>query len=303
MHSASEIHFLTGNDHTDPKEQKKLTTSNHLSELRFILLGWRWPGKSLTGNTILGREEFRLERAAEFSVKRDAERHGCKLTVVDTPGWFSAQTTPIAYQQEMARSLSMCPPGPHAFLLVVPVGMFTDMDRAKIEENLVLFGEAVWRHTLVVFTWAEVLNNMPIERHIRRQGSALQWVLDKCKKRYHVINNDAFGEHTQVPQLIEKVGKMVAEEKGYFRPMMVEEKVQNQVIAETTDENSNPKEVKEKEELGARPKQNYSFSSVKTVDVESPHSKLLFTVWYCTVNTVNLYFRKLLRNSFFVEYR
>lgn len=267
--------FLTGNDLFDPEEEKMLAASSHLSELRLILLGWRWPGKSLTGNTILGREEFRLERAAEFSVKRDAERHGRKLTVVDTPGWFSAQTTPTAYQQEMARSLGMCPPGPHAFLLVVPVGMFTDTDRARIEESLMLFGEAVWGHTLVVFTWAEVLKNMPIERHIRRQGSALQWVLDKCKKRYHVVNNDAFGEHTQVLQLIEKVENMVAEEGGHFRPMTEGEKVQNQVTAEATDENSNPAEVKEKCELGARPKQNGSFCSVLTVGVESSQSKLM----------------------------
>ncbi|XP_027028946.1 GTPase IMAP family member 4 [Tachysurus fulvidraco] len=258
----------SGNDNFNPEEEKKLAASNHLSELRLILLGWRWPGKSLTGNTILGREEFRLERAAEFSVKRDAERHGRKLTVVDTPGWFSAQTTPTAYQKEMARSPCMCPPGPHAFLLVVPVGMFTEMDRARIEENLVVFGEAVWRHTMVVFTWAEVLKNMPIERHIRRQGSALQWVLDKCKKRYHVINNDTFGEHTQVPQLIKKLEEMVTEEGGHFIPMKEEAKVQYQDSAEAIDENSNPKEVKEKRELGARPKENCSFSSLQTV--ESP---------------------------------
>lgn len=182
----------------------------------------------------------------------------------------------------------MCPPGPHAFLLVVPVSMFTDTDRARIEENLLLFGEAVWRHTLVVFTWAEVLKNMPIERHIRRQGHALQWVLDKCKNRYHVVNNDAFGNHTQVPQLIEKVEKIVAEEGGHFRPITEVEKEQYQVIAEAIDENSNPKEVNDKRELGARPKQNCSFSSARTVSVESPDSKLIpFTVFFCTAYNVN----------------
>ncbi|KAF7691813.1 GTPase IMAP family member 4 [Silurus meridionalis] len=263
---------LSGNDHFGCEEEKRIAASNRLSELRLILLGWRWPGKSLTGNTIIGREEFRLERAAEFSVKRDVERYGRKLTLVDTPGWFSAQTTPAAYQQEMARSVGMCPPGPHAFLLVVPVGMFTETDRVRIEENLVLFGDAVWKHTIVVFTWAEALKNMPIDRYIRRQGSALQWVLDKCKMRYHVVNNDAFGDNTQVPQLIEKLEKMVAEEGGHFIPMTEEEKAQDQVIAKATDENSNPKEVKEKRELGARPKQNCSFSSMHSVSVESQHS-------------------------------
>lgn len=260
-------------NHFHNEEEKNQVIFNHLPELRLVLLGWRWPGKSLTGNTILGREEFRLERAAEFSVKRDTERFNRKLSVVDTPGWFSAQTTPDAYQKEMVRSTVMCQPGPHAFLLVIPVGMFTDADRDRVEENLLLFGEAAWRHIVVVFTWAEVLRKISIERHIRRQGAALQWVLDKCKKRYHVVNNEAFGEHTQVPKLIEKVEKMVAEEGGHFRSTGEGQKAQDQAPREVNNENSNPNHRREEHELGARPKHNASFSSVQSMDIESPQSK------------------------------
>ncbi|XP_062841583.1 GTPase IMAP family member 4 [Trichomycterus rosablanca] len=262
----------TNDIHIDHEEEKNQAISYRLPELRLVLLGWRWPGKSLTGNTILGREEFRLERAAEFSVKRETERFNRKLSVVDTPGWFSAQTTPDAYQQEMARSTGMCQPGPHAFLLVIPVGMFTDTDRARIEENLTLFGEAAWRHTMVVFTWADVLRKMSIERYIRRQGAALQWVLDKCKNRYHVLNNEAFGDRVQVPQLIEKVEKLVAEEGGHFTSTEVEQKAQDQARNESNNENSNPNQRREERELGARPKYNCSFSSVQSMDIESPQS-------------------------------
>ncbi|KAK9953493.1 hypothetical protein ABG768_017482 [Culter alburnus] len=260
----------TADDQLDPEEEKRLVAAareaNRLPELRLILLGWRWPGKSLTGNTILGREEFRLERAAEFSVKRETEVDRRKVTVVDTPGWFSAQTTPADYQQEMVRSVSMCTPGPHAFLLVIPVGMFTETDRARIEENLALFGEDVWKHTLVVFTWAEVLKDKSIERHIRRQGRDLQWVVDKCKKRYHVINNYIFGEHPQLPRLMEKVEKIVAEEGGYFILKADETKTHSQT------QSLNTNSLKENRELGARPKQNGSCNSLRAMDVDPPQN-------------------------------
>lgn len=232
---------------------------NFLPEVRLVMLGWRWPGKSLTGNTIIGREEFRLERAAEFCVKRETEVLGRQVTVVDTPGWFSAQDTPLAYKQELVRGASLCPPGPHAFLLVVPVGMFTDVDRARIEEHVSLFGEHVWKHTIVVFSWAEVLKTISIERYIRREGKELQWVLEKCKRRYFVINNCIFGENPQVEQLLERVEKMVAEEGGHYIPEVAKED-------KNLDENQNP--ARDVRELGARPKQNSRLCLNKTLEVE-----------------------------------
>ncbi|XP_051970563.1 GTPase IMAP family member 4-like [Xyrauchen texanus] len=267
---------LSADDQLDPEDEQQFAAATcesiRLPELRLILLGWRWPGKSLTGNTILGREEFRLERAAEFCVKRETEVDGRKVTVVDTPGWFSTQNTPGDFQQEMVRSVSMCSAGPHAFLLVIPVGMFTETDRAHIEENLALFGEDIWKHTLVVFTWAEVLKDRSIERHIRREGRDLQWVVDKCKKRYHVINNYIFAENLQLPQLMDKVEKMVAEEGGYFTLKTDEKKTQSHAQSLFQDDNLNTNGVKENRELGARPKQNGSCNSLRAMDVDPPQS-------------------------------
>lgn len=245
-------------------------TPNLFPEIRLVTLGWRWPGKSLTGNTIIGREEFRLERAAEFCVKRQAEVQGRQVTVVDTPGWFSAQDTPLSYKKELVRGASLCPPGPHAFLLVIPVGMFTDVDRARIEEHVSLFGEHVWKHTIVVFSWAEVLRTISIERYIRREGKELQWVLEKCKRRYFVINNCTFGENEQVQHLLEKVEKMVAEEGGYYIPEVGNEE-EKEKEKKPLDENQNP--ARDIRELGARPKQKSGLGLNTTVEVEPLSTK------------------------------
>ncbi|KAM9839812.1 GTPase IMAP family member 4 isoform 2-T2 [Aulostomus maculatus] len=246
-----------------PREETKKAAAPqaapHLPEVRLVVLGWRWPGKSLTANTIIGREEFRLERAAEFCVTRQTEVQGRQVTVVDTPGWFSTQDTPLSYKQELVRGSSLCPPGPHAFLLVIPVGMFTEVDRARIEENVSLFGERAWKQTIVVFTWADVLRSISIERYIRREGKELMWVLEKCKRRYFVINNCIFGEHPQVGRLMERVEKLVAEEGGFYKPEEVEKE------RKPLDENQNP--ARDVRELGARPKQSSGVALSKALEV------------------------------------
>ncbi|XP_078137330.1 GTPase IMAP family member 4 isoform X1 [Sander vitreus] len=262
MEASRPLHTEASDASGSEEEANKAAAAaaNRLPDVRLVVLGWRWPGKSLTGNTIIGREEFRLERAAEFCVKRQTEVLGRQVTVVDTPGWFSAQDTPPSYKQELVRGASLCPPGPHVFLLVIPVGMFTEVDRARIEEHVSLFGERVWKHTIVVFTWAEVLRTISIERYIRREGKELQWVLEKCKRRYFVINNCIFGEHPQVGRLLGKVEKMVAEEGGYYNPEEVEKE------KKPLDENQNP--AREGRELGARPKQNSGLGLSKVMEVE-----------------------------------
>lgn len=256
--------MTTAGDTRGPEVTRKAAAAaevaNRLPEVRLVMLGWRWPGKSLTGNTIIGREEFRLERAAEFCVKRQTEVDGQEVTVVDTPGWFSAQDTPPSYKQEIVRGATLCPPGPHAFLLVIPVGMFTEVDRARIEEHVSLFGEHVWRHTILVFSWAEVLRKISIERFIRREGKELQWVVEKCKRRYFVINNCIFGEHPQVGHLLRKVEKMVDEEGGCYIPGEVEE------VKKPLDESQNPS--RDVRELGARPKMNSGLDLSKAMEVE-----------------------------------
>lgn len=256
----------TAGDASGAEEEAKQAAAaakaaRRLPEVRLVVLGWRWPGKSLTANTILGREEFRLERAAEFCVKRETEVQGRQVTVVDTPGWFSAQDTPPSYKEELVRGASLCPPGPHAFLLAIPVGMFTEVDRSRIEEHVSLFGEHVWRHTIVVFTWAEVLRTISIERYIRREGKELQWVLEKCNRRYFVINNCIFGEHPQVGRLMERVEKMVAEEGGYYNPEV------GKGEKKPLDENKNP--TRDVQELGARPKQNSGLALSEAMKVDS----------------------------------
>src|SRR4029434_11178480 len=55
----------------------------------------------------------------------------------------------------------------------------------------------------------------PIEQHIESEGENLQWLVEKCGNRYHVLNNQKREDHMQITQLREKIEEMVAGNRGH----------------------------------------------------------------------------------------
>lgn len=176
--------------------------------LSLILLGRRRSGKSSAGNKILGREVFQKDSKTTQCSEGHAEISGWHITVVDTPGWsLFGQANPEKVKKEIAESPSFCPVRSKVtFLLAIPVDLFGEKDRRAVETYLNVLGERIWRYITVLFTYGEVLRGRSVESYIEKTGKPLQWVLDRCDKRFHVCDTNMC-DQAQVIQLLELVEK------------------------------------------------------------------------------------------------
>ncbi|KAK3575449.1 hypothetical protein QTP86_026705, partial [Hemibagrus guttatus] len=191
-------------------------SSDSSDELRLVLLGRTGSGKSVAGNIILGRDEFKLRRddatgaTTQSCVKGTAVIGKKRVTVVDTPDWF---WPPEQLTTHLSSCMELCAPGPHAFLLCVPV---TLPGRSNLHDLSFLknsFGpETILRHTLVLFTHSDKLKDGNVEEYIAAKRPELLELVEKCDDHYHVLKQER--NEGNIKELLEKVEQVVKESGG-----------------------------------------------------------------------------------------
>ncbi|XP_068177121.1 GTPase IMAP family member 8 [Antennarius striatus] len=206
-------------------------------ELRLVLLGRSGSGKSRAGNTILGREEFESRPDSLTAITQQCEKkkglvEGRRVAVVDTPDWFNTEKTPEEVRAQISSCVTLSSPGPHAFLLCVPLDQPAKSELQALGALESVFGpEAIQRYTLVLFTYADKLResgkagNDSVEAYITGQRGDLLKLVEKCGDKFHVMEiGGGWKEQRNVAELLEKVGQTVKEagDKCYSCPAFQE---------------------------------------------------------------------------------
>lgn len=146
--------------------------------------------------------------------------------MVDTPGLFDTKEAMSTTCSEISRCVLYSCPGPHAIILVLRLGRYTEEEQKTVDLIKGIFGEAAMKYMIILFTNKDALEDQSLDSFLAEAGEKVNDIILQCGNRYLAFNNkaDAAEQENQVQQLVELIENMVDTNGGsYFSDHIYQE--------------------------------------------------------------------------------
>ncbi|KAJ8011182.1 hypothetical protein DPEC_G00055510 [Dallia pectoralis] len=192
--------------------------------LNLVLCGRNGAGKTSVANALLGQTE---SISSSVCVKRDGEICGHLVSIIEMPALTHLTQEEVMF--ESFRCVSLCEPGVHVFLLVVPVGPLTDEDKGEMKTIQNILGPQVNDFTMVLFRQ----DYIPVDKKtvdFVEQNKDTKQLIKTCGGRYTFFDASKIENIRQTAEFVEDIVKMQDLNTSFYTPYMYVEAQNRRVL-------------------------------------------------------------------------
>ncbi|XP_039507719.1 GTPase IMAP family member 8-like, partial [Pimephales promelas] len=194
-------------DDVKPKERTKVSKNvSGKQKLNLVLCG-RDPTLKVSLSKLLRGKPIKLSHqrvSSEVCVKKE-KIHDRVIRLVEFPAVNHLSEEDV--MRQTLRCVSLCDPGVHVFLIIVPVGPLTDEDKAEIEKIQKIFNSR--EHFMVLF-FSDLSVEDPVTEFVKSSTES-QRLISLCGDQYRVMGLKESEISREIPDLLDYIENLKTE--------------------------------------------------------------------------------------------